>query len=267
MDELIGRTFLFSGLDLSVNQQVRVKHPTVSEVLSINQGFMCEDLYWSYVSTVLADPYDNMVWLDDRGVDYESVSPLFTLGLRWATAKADCLSKSGQDAMDSLSSIAAIYSALEFFLGKRDFDFVVDNGQTTLIDISDPSWRLSDNEYSVVVSFIQKLNRIDYSGRIHPASPGAKKILIQDMRDEQKRRKKNPKKEDPICIIGDALSVVFAAGSGSITPTNYSGTRIYQLLSASHSIQKQMVVQAMLNGIYTGMLKADKLSDHDLRWV
>ena len=87
------------------------------------------------------------------------------------------------------------------------------------------------------------------------------------MRIEQRKRARNKKQQEPVTHIGDALAVVLSAGAGTITPSNYHETHIYQLLTASRAIQRQMVVQAMLNGIYTGMLKADKISDSELRWT
>ena len=67
--------------------------------------------------------------------------------------------------------------------------------------------------------------------------------------------------------IADALATVFAGGAGTITPDNVRGVSIYHLMTTANSIQKQMLVQALMNGMYSGMIKGDKISDKDLRWV
>lgn len=261
MESLISRLFLLSGNDLHLTDSVVVRHPTVSDILAINKGFLCEECYWSYVSTILSDPYDYMVYLDDKKIDYESVSPFFVFALRWCDAKTERAPGAHGTELD------AIKEALSFFFGARDYDMIVEAGAPFLIDRQDERWIMNDQIFQIACDFIFQINCMERRDKIHPATPGAKRMLIEDTRSEQKRKLRSKQTESAEEYIATSLATVLSGGAGTITPESYDRTHIYQLFSTSRAIQKQMVVQAMFNGIYTGMLKADNLSEEDLRWA
>lgn len=258
---MISRLFLLSGTDLALTDSVSVHHPSIADILRINNGILCEECYWGYVSALLSDPYDYMVYLDDKKIDYESVSPFFVFTLRWFDAVEEKIRDTGS------TSLFFLQEALAFFFGVRDYDIVTISGTPFLIDRNDETWCMNEKAFQIATDFIFQFNCLERKDKIHPATPGAKRMLIEDARSEQKRRlrsKEPPKQEEH---IASALATVLAGGAGTITPDNFMHTCIYQLLSTSRSVQRQMVVQSMLNGIYTGMMKADKLSDEDMRWV
>ena len=260
MGAVTPKLFLLCGNDLRLTRTVVVKHPTVADILSLNGGYYCEELYWSYVSAIMSDPYDYMVYLDDRKIDYEKVSAFRVFAMRWNDAQEAKLFK--RDASSDFMS-----EALEFFFGQHEFEIVIIDHQIYLIDSADPTWVINEQLFDMACSFLYEVNCLERTNRIKPATPGHKRILIEDMRDEQKRRARDKKPPNPITHIGDALGAVLAGGSGAITPANCADTHIYQLLSASRSIQKKMIVQSMLNGIYTGMMKADKITNEELSWA
>ena len=259
---MISKLFLLSGNDLPLTDRVYVRHPTVDDVLTLNQGFLCEELYWTYVSSILSDPYDYMVWLADQGIDYETYSDFDVFLLRWNEANI-----SDSILQKDKSSANMMRDAMNFFFGKRNFSFVKVEGRKFFIDVDDPEWFIDENAFNIACEFIATVNCLEKTDRIKPATPGHKKILIQDMREEQKRKAKSKTPQKPVTHIADALATVLSGGSGAITPTNYNSTHIYQLLSSSRAVQKKMVVQSLLNGIYTGMIKGDKIADNELRWV
>lgn len=258
---------MLSGRDLDLAPGIKVRHPTVLDILEINHGFLCEDYYWTYVFSILSDPYDNMVFLDDNGIDYEKASAFDVFMLRWNDAQKDEVVNREKYRALGTSPLSVLRDSLSFFFGPRHFDFSKVNGQIVIADRDDPKWMLTKEAFDLATAFIVKCNCIVRTDKINPDSPGAKKILIEDQRMEEKKRARKETKTEAVERIGEALSTVFAGGAGTITPDNYENIHIYQLLSTSNSVQKQMVVQSMLNGIYTGMMKADKLSDKELRWV
>ena len=258
---MISRLFLLSGADLVLTDSVSVHHPSIDDILHINNGMLCEECYWGYVSALLSDPYDYMVYLDDKKIDYETVSPLFVFTLRWLDAVEEKVRDAGS------TSLSFLQEALAFFFGVREYDIVTLSGTPFLIDRNDETWCMDERAFQIASEFIFQINCMERQDKIRPATPGAKRMLIEDARSEQKRRlrsKEPPKREEH---IASALATVLAGGAGTITPENFMHTCIYQLLSTSRSVQRQMVVQSMLNGIYTGMMKADKLSEEDMRWV
>ena len=266
--DLISRMLLLSGRDLELLPGVAVRHPTVTDILGINNGFLCEDYYWTYVFSILSDPYDNMVYLDDNHIDYEKVSAFDVFMLKWNDAQKDEVANRDKYKQLGTSPLSVLMDSLSFFFGEHRFGFSKVGGQIVLIDLDDPKWMVSKDAFVLATEFITKCNCIVRDDKINPSSPWAKKVLIDDKRmDEKKRARKEFKKEEKAERIAESLATVFAGGAGTITPENYDHVHIYQLLSTAHSVQRQMVVQSMLNGIYTGMMKADKLSDKELRWV
>ena len=269
MESVISKVFMLSGRDFSLLQNVKVHHPTIPEILNINDGILCEELYWMYVSTIMSDPYDYMVMLDDMGIDYEKSNAFEVFTHRWTNAHMEYIKNRVEYDKQGTSPLDIYKESLAFFFGTgRDFQLLHHKGQMFIIDNNDDEWILNKEAFCVAMEFIVKINCIEGEEHIKPATPAHKKILIEDKRMEEKKRARKPlKKQEKIERIGDALATVFAGGAGAITPENYQKVHIYQLLSSAHAIQMQMVVQARLNGIYTGMLKADKISDKELRWV
>lgn len=263
----IAKLFLLSGQDLPLTKHVVVRHPTVADILNMDGGIMCEDLYWAYVSTILSDPYDYMVYLDDRQIDYESVSAWDVFAMRWFDAKQIHLQNLDNAETSGMSPLTFMQKALECFFGARSFDIQIYDSQAYLVDLKDPSFVVNKEAFDLATEFVSEMHCIDTSGRIKPATPVAKQILIEDTRAEQKRKAKSRKEDERPEQIADALNTVFAGGAGTITPTNYMDIHIYQLLCTARAVQRQVVVQSMFNGIYTGMLKTDGLSDEELRWV
>lgn len=269
MESVISKAFLLSGRDFEVLRGVKVHHPTIPEILDINSGILCEELYWTYVSTIMSDPYDYMVMLDDTGIDYEKSNAFEVFALRWTNAQMEYIKNRAMYDQQGTSPLDLYKEALAFFFGAgRDFDLIKYSNQMFIIDNNDGHWALNKEAFCAAMEFIVKINCIEGEEHIKPATPAHKKILIEDKRLEERKRARNPfKKQDRIERIGDALATVFAGGAGAITPENYKNVHVYQLLSSSRAIQRQMVVQSLLNGIYCGMLKSDKISDKELRWV
>ena len=76
--ELIPKSFLQSGNDLPITKSINFKHPIIQDVFDIDKehlGLYSEDMYYSMVNVFLTDPYDYMVYLDDKGIDYETIKP------------------------------------------------------------------------------------------------------------------------------------------------------------------------------------------------
>lgn len=262
--DVISGLMLRSGRDLVLTSEVTVCHPTVDTILNINNGFLCEDYYWAYVFTILSDPYDFMVYLDDNGIDYEKTSAFDVFILRWNDAQKDYMDHK-EDYQQMGSSPLSLFSAsLSFFFGDRDFYITKIGDQLVIGDKGNPNWFLTKETFDLATQFISKCNCIVRDDQIKPANHGAKKILIEDRRDEEKKRKYSKDTNKKVERIADALATI-DAGLGMLN--SYDNLSIYRLLSTAQSVQKRIVVQAILNGIYTGMLKADKMSEKELRWV
>lgn len=262
--DLISGMMLRSGRDLELTPNVSVSHPTTARILEINNGFMCEEYYWTYVFSLLSDPYDFMVYLDDNGIDYEKVSAFDVFILRWNDAQKDQLENFELYQKVGSSPLLLLNHSLAFFFGSHHFCLKKLDGQIVLADADDEAWFVTKDGFDLVVEFITKMNCIERDDKIKPATPGAKKVLIEDKRREEKKRARQKPKEEKAERIAEAMAAI-DAGVGLVD--SYDNLPIYRLLSTAHSVQKRIVVQSMLNGIYTGMLKADDVPEKSLRWV
>lgn len=263
--DLISGLFLHSGQALNLTPSVSVCHPTVGSIMELNHGFLCEDYYWTYVFTLLADPYDHMVYLDDNGIDYERVSAFDVFLMRWKDARKDYLANREKYLELGVSPFAIFEESLAFFFGRRRFYLGKLGDEAVIADEDDPTWLLNRECFQIAIQFIKQCNCIVRTDQIKPATKSAKRILIEDRRLEEKRQKnKFNKKEDKVERLAEAIAVV-DAGVGM--PVSYQDLPVYRLLSAGRNIQRRVVVQSILNGIHTGMLKADGISDKELRWA
>lgn len=262
--DLISGMMLRSGRDLELSPDVLVRHPKVSHILEINNSFMCEEYYWTYVFSVLSDPYDFMVYLDDNGIDYEKVSAFDVFMLRWNDAQKDQFENREMYQKLGTSPFMMLNSALSFFFGSRRFCIKKIAGQFVLADADNEQWMMTKEGFDLAIEFITKINCIERDDKIKPATPGAKRVLIDDKRREEKKRARKQTKEEKVERIAESMATI-DAGVGLID--SYDNLPVYRLLSTAHSVQKRIVVQSMFNGIYTGMLKADDIPEKSLRWV
>lgn len=76
MNITFSKAFLMSGEDFKLTSSITLHHPTIKEILSISQSSSPDLIYWSYIQILLADPYLNMVMLDDMGKNYLETSPM-----------------------------------------------------------------------------------------------------------------------------------------------------------------------------------------------
>ena len=221
-----------------------------------------------YVYTLLSDPYNHMVWLDDKGIDYESVSPFDVFIMRWIEAKEEYVKNQFQYDKMGYSPAQIFQEALSFFLGARQYDIsTVKSGVFCICDRDAPGWCFGEDLYDLIHNFIRLINCVTDAGKIKPGTKNAKRILIEDMRDEQRRARSKKKDNTEISLIAESVSAFVYGGNGGITPLSFTQLHIYQLLSGAMTVNNQMRVHAMLNGIYTGMLGTKNISESELRWT
>ena len=75
--DLIPKSFLQSGNNLPITTSISFKHPIIQDIIDIDKehfGLYSENIYYSMINVFLTDPYDYMVFLDDKGIDYETVN-------------------------------------------------------------------------------------------------------------------------------------------------------------------------------------------------
>lgn len=260
----ISKAFLECGEDLKLNDHLTVRHPSVGDILTLGNGILCEDVYWSYVIQLLSDPYDHMVWLDDYGIDYESVTSFDVFILKWEFALKEYVENKDLYDMNGITPLDPVNNSLDFFIGHHDFKlFKFDNGTCELRDKNEPSIIINKEVFNSIAAFIKMINGIKQTDRINPANDFAKKILIEDARNElKKKQKKNEENND---YIGDLIAAAIYGGCGGITPFNVKELKIYQLFSNISVDRKKSNYNHIVRAIYNGTVKSDSAKIHD--WV
>lgn len=270
MDIKFSKAFLISGKDFELTPSIILHHPTVEEILSINNSSSPDSLYWTYVYILLSDPYSNMVMLDDIGKNFMDVSPYEVFILQWNNYKKEY--QENKEIYDTykLNPLNNIISALQFFIkGNPHFkQGIYEDGTTIFYDEDNKECQITKETFAYLHEWVKSINHIDYSDRINPADENARRILVEDMRDEikKKKRKKNSDNEDSD-FLGNMLSAVSFCENGSITPFNIKDCKIYWLNESLSINNRKNYTEHILDGIYHGTISSKDINKKELDWM
>ncbi|MCM1325108.1 MAG: hypothetical protein NC094_10265 [Bacteroidales bacterium] len=270
MNTKFSKAFFVSGNDFKLTPSITLYHPTVGDVLSIDKSSSPDDAYWTYVRLLLADPYSNMVMLDDMGKNYMEVSPYEVFVLQWDNCSMSYReNKSVYDVL-GVNPTDNISDALSFFM-KDHHRFIKDideNGNVSFYDRDNPSCQIDKEVFKYLYEWVKSINHIDDSGRINPADENARRVLIEDMRDEMKKRKRRKKQDDDNSdFLGNIMSAACFCGNGSITPFNISHCKIYWLNESLSINNRKTYAEHVLDGIYHGTISSKTINKKELNWI
>lgn len=274
--DLIPISFLQSGSNLPITPNVSFKHPTIEEIFEIDNkhlGLYSEEIYYSMVNIFLTDPYVYMVYLDDKGIDYEQVKPfeLFIMLYEDYIQKI----KSMQDELDletlNLVLDNNIYNqAFKFFFGIENFYITEYNSEKVVAYLDNegkPTLLIDSNIYLYINEFIKKINGIGEPDKIYPEEDWAKRILIEDERErlakEAKKKNKKPKNNR----LGEMLSAITWASNGCVSPFNRNKLHVYDLIDGIHRTDKLYQFNNTMVGLYSGCVDKKKINFEELHWA
>ena len=275
--DLIPKSFLQSGNGLRLTDSIVFKHPLVQEVLDIDKehlGLYSEDIYYSMINIFLTDPYDYMVFLDDRGIDYETVKPfdVFCLLFKDYLEKIESLSETESYDSQQLTEIFKnniYFRAFKFFFGVESF-FIVDMPNAEkVIGYGENNFLMNTEMYDYVSEFIRKINGIPDTDKIYPEDEWAKQILIEDERDRiKKQAKKREKGEEETNKnrLGNLLSSITWSCNGGVTPFNRNQLHMYDLVDGINRTDKLLNYKNTMTGLYSGCVDKKKLNFNELHW-
>lgn len=270
MSTKFSKAFLMSGKDFKLTSSITLHHPTIEEVLGINNSPFPDAFYWTYVQILLADPYSNMVMLDDMGKNYLEVSPYEVFILQWDNCQKDYQENKSMYDNYGFSPLDNIIQAISFFT-KEVHQFVkgINNDETIYFyDPNNSSFYINQQIFECLYEWVKSINNIDYSDRIHPADENARRVLIEDMRDEIKKKKRRKKKsDDDSDFFGSLMSAVSFCGNGSITPFNINNCKLYWLNESLSINNKKTHAGHILDGIYHGTISSKDINKKELDWI
>lgn len=270
MNIKFSKAFLMSGEDYKLTESVILHHPSVREILSIDQSAIPDYSYWIYINIILSDPYSNMVMLDDMGKNYLEITPFEVFIIQWELCVEDYNRNKATYDMYNINPLDNILKALNFFI-EGDHKFAKGNysdGSVVFYDINNKMCQINQEVFECLYEWVKSINKIEYSGRINPADENARRILIEDARDEIKKRKKNKKKtDDSSDHLGNIMSATCFCGNGSITPFNINDCKIYWLNESLSIVNKKSNADHLLDGVYHGTISSKDVNKSELNWI
>lgn len=273
--ELIPKSFLQSGNNLPITTSISFKHPTIQDIIDIDKehfGLYSEDIYYSMVNVFLTDPYDYMVFLDDKGIDYETVNSfdVFCLLFNDYIERIQTLSNEySEEQITTLFQNNIYFSAFKFFLGIESFFIAKDENGNKVIGYGDGQFLMDSTVYDYITEFIRKINGIQYSEKIYPEDEWAKQILIEDEREKLKKQaKKREKDEEEINKnrLGNLISSITWSCNGGVTPFNRNQLHMYDLVDGINRTDKLLSYKNTMTGLYAGCIDKKNINFNELHW-
>lgn len=271
-NSIIQKSFLQSGNSLPITQDISFKHPTIQEVFDIDKehlGLYSEEIYYSMVNIFLTDPYQYMVYLDDRGIDYESTTPfkvfimLFKDKMNLYESYLDNNPNSNTHIMEDI-----YFKAFNFFFGIDSF-YPVEIKDGEWILVHDGKAFVDEKIYNYIFEFIKAINGIQDVEKINPEDEWAKQILIEDERERIKKlskKKKDSEENTNRNRIGNLLSAITWSCNGGITPFNRNGLHMYDLIDGLNRTDKLLNYKNTMVGLYSGCVEKKKIDFKELHW-
>lgn len=274
--ELIPRSFLQSGNDLPITDRIHFKHPIIQEIIDIDKehlGLHSEDIYYSMVNLFLTDPYTYMVYLDDKGIDYEQSTPFEVFILLYKdhiNRLKEIASHYPQEHLNILLNGNIYFKAFKFFFGIDGFFICKDKNGNDVLGYGNGQFLMDAYTYDYVTEFVKKINGISDEERIYPADKWAKQILIEDERDKLKRQSKKKERGEEESKnhnrLGNLLSSVTWACNGGVTPFNRNQLHMYDLIDGIHRTDKLLNYRNTMVGLYSGCVEKKKIDFNELHW-
>lgn len=240
MDSLfeIDALSLYMGDPYKINDYITVKQPTVGQIAEYG-----EKAYYSMVHTLCAIPSDMKSQIDDLGLDYEKLEDfeLFTM-------LAPTLSK----------------QATEIILGDIDLSHLKpfrnpQNGQVVL----------ADRETGVVIDMLIYERLVNYLRKVHglkkkiehAGNKYTKRVLIEEDRRNLQMNKNKPYKSFLTPLVS-AVKVRMG-----YTKEYVKNMGIYEFTDDIARLQIINNADALLRGMYGGMIDSKKINKADLNWM
>lgn len=271
MSTKYSRAFFMSGKDYKLTPFITLHHPTVEEIMELNDSPKPDNIYFYYVNIILSDPYSNMVVLDDMGINYMDITPFDVLIITWKKINEEYAKTKKVDEENNIFPTNPINIALNFFM-QEDHVFAMgtyqEDGSPCLYDINNRSCQINREIYDYIYEWIKGINNVQFQNRINPADENARRILIEDMRDEiKKANRKNNKKKDDVDSFGGLLEGVSFGGNGVITPFNLMSSKVYWINAALSIDNKKSHASHLLDGLYHGTIRSKDIKNEELDWT
>lgn len=225
-----------------ITDKIYVRIPSVGEAIEDEQ------LYYGILHALTSVPYQNMVLLDDAGLDYTEISEyeLFCMVFP-SLAKTD---------------LSIIFGDLN----TSDYDVYYDNSNSTTILYSPTNgmdYKIDEFVYKKLSDTLRKINNIE-KVKFKPGNEEAKRYLLEKERKRQKRNANKP--YEPYLE-----KLVVALVNRTEFKYNYEETMnlsMYKFNQSFKQIQTSITFDNTMIGVYAGTVDTSKMKDKScLSWI
>ena len=234
------RKSLLNSSSINIVPNLTIRVPTVGEILEDEQK------YYNIVSSLTASPFQFMVQLDDKGIDYTTITDFQLFMMLFP--------------MFAKSDLSILFGDLD----TSDFNIYIDKTDNSQV-IYSPKNDITINEliYNDLTEMIRKINLFE-KVKSKPGNETAKKYLLQKERKKQKRNANKP--YEPYLE-----KLVIALVNTSEFPYNYDecmNLSIYRFNQSFKQIQQKISFDNTMIGVYAGTVDTSKMTDKTcLSWI
>lgn len=231
---------LYFRQDIPINERIVLKQPTIGDIVAFGEA-----RYFSMAKTLVTIPSDLKPELFDIGIDYETL-PGFDLF---------CMLTAGLTNDDT----RLLLGDVDF----RNFVLCVDKRNDEKILYDEKTDTIIDRRiYMLITKYVCKLHGFKQKVE-HAANKFTKKIMIEDDRMRKEMERKKPYESSLLPIVSSLVnSPGFKYDSQSVMRIG-----IYELRDSIERIQIIRNADALLHGIYGGMIDTSKINKKELDWT
>ncbi|MGN5456805.1 MAG: hypothetical protein ACI4XN_12490 [Candidatus Kurthia intestinigallinarum] len=232
-DELL----LYFGDDYVINEHIMIKQPTVGKIIP------CEKEYFSTVYTLTAIPSDMKSQLWDLNLDWNEIEPFELFQMLAPTLPKERT----QILFGDLD-----FTKLKPYRNNQNGNIVLADKETGIV--------IDEMIYTRIVNYLRKLHHI--TPKVEKTeSKTVKKWLIEEDRNRIKNAQNKPFKSYLLPIIS---SVKVKQG---YTKDYMRNMGFYELMDEVERLNIIVNSDALLHGMYSGMIDTKKIDKKELNWM
>lgn len=231
---------VYRGDDYVINDKIIIKQPRIGEIVDYG-----EKKYFKMIQGICSTPSDMMVELTEMGLDFVAIKDFELFKMLSSTFPKEQTSIILGDL--DLSTLE-LYDNLE-------------NGEVILYN-EESKVKIDKLIYQKIVDFIRLIHGLKANHDV-PATKSARKVMIELAKQDAMIAAKKPYKSN----LKNLISGMVNSGLYPYTLEETFDLTIYQLTDAVHRVQAIKTADAMLHGIYGGMIDGSKLNKEDLNWL
>ena len=229
---------LYFGDPYVINEHIKISQPTIEEISSYG-----ERKYYTMMYTLCAIPSDMKSQLDDMGFDYEQVEDFQLFQMLAPTLPREATS--------------ILFGDIDFSKLKIYPD--PQNGLPIMVD-KETGLKIDLLIYERIVNYLRKVHGLKKKVE-HAANKYTKRVLIEEDRRNIELNKKKPYKS----FLTPLVSAVKVRMGYTKDYVRKMG--IYEFMDDLQRIQVISNADALLHGMYGGMIDAKKIDKSALNWM